>query len=214
MKITWLGHSAFKVEGKEISIVHDPFKNILGYKLPTNLLADVVLSSHSHSDHSNVAGVNGEFKLINQVGDCTVGDIDIKGIHSFHDNQEGQKKGNNIIFTYTLDGIKIAHLGDLGHVLSTEQVELLRDIDVLLVPCGGGFTIGSDDAVTVIDQVNPKIVIPMHYRTPALFIFKYKFEKVDNLLDKLNYKVEYQKTLELNTETLENQKRVIILDYK
>lgn len=214
MKIEWLGHSTFKVSGENISVVHDPYKNILGYKLPKDLTADIVLASHGHGDHSNKDGVTGEFDFINMLGTHESNGLTIDSIKSFHDNQGGAKKGENIIFKYTLDGITVAHLGDLGHVLNEEQQAFLSNVDIMFVPCGGGFTIGSNDANIVVKQVNPKIVIPMHYRTKALYIFGFKFEKVDNLIKLLERKVIKQKSLDITIDQIKAENSLVILDYK
>lgn len=214
MKIEWLGHSTFKVSGENISIVHDPYKNILGYKLPKDLTADIVLSSHGHGDHSNKDGVNGTFDFINTLGTHESNGLKIESIKSFHDNQGGAKKGENIIFKYKLDGVTIAHLGDLGHILNEEQQVFLNNVDIMFVPCGGGFTVGSSDASTVVEQVQPKIVIPMHYRTKALYVFGFKFEKVDNLINLLDRKVIKQKSLEITQEQIKTENAIVILDYK
>ncbi len=213
MKIKWLGHSAFEIKTEEITIVHDPYKNMLGYKLPKTLLADIVISSHEHSDHNYIEAVSGDFEYINTAGIHEFKGVKIEGVSSFHDDKKGQERGKNIIFKYTIDGITIAHLGDLGHILDDGQKQCLQNVDILLIPCGGRYTIGSEKALEIITQINPKITIPMHYRTKALLMFGFKFEKVSNLTSILNKKINKVKILEITKEQLPKENEVYILSY-
>ena len=123
MKIKWFGQSCFLItaeNGKKI--LTDPFKNMLGYKLP-EIEADIVSTSHNHSDHNNISAVKSSFIRINELGAFTKNDIAIKGVETFHDNASGAKKGKNTVYNFTIDGIHVCHLGDLGHVLSSNQIQ-------------------------------------------------------------------------------------------
>lgn len=183
MDIYWYGQSCFKLKGKNASVVIDPFyPDFTGLTLPRDLSADVVLSTHEHGDHSNVTVVTNPtgskpmiFKL---VGEYEVAGAVITGIPSFHDNSNGSQRGSNIIFHMMIDGLNLVHLGDLGQdKLTEEQIAQIGQTDILLVPVGSIFTINSKAASEIVSQLEPKIIIPMHYKIPGL-----KFE-LDPVLD-------------------------------
>lgn len=148
----------------------DPYGMMAGWKLPA-LKADVVTVSHQHEDHNHVLGVKamgeGSPFVIDQAGEYEVGGITVFGYPTWHDSQQGSERGRNTIYSIYLDGVHVMHLGDLGHQLTQGMIEEMGDIDVLLVPVGGVFTIDPQGAVEVIASLEPDIVIPMHYRTPA-----------------------------------------------
>jgi L-ascorbate metabolism protein UlaG (beta-lactamase superfamily) len=171
MDIIYLGHSSFKITGKTGTVVTDPFDpQITGMRFP-NVSADIVTVSHDHKDHNFVEGVTAEtvdgaprMKVIDGPGEYEVKGISILGFASFHDDKEGAERGNNTIYVIEIDGLRIAHLGDLGHTLSDNAITEIGNIDVLLVPVGGQFTIGPEDAVKVTRAIEPSFVIPMHYK--------------------------------------------------
>jgi L-ascorbate metabolism protein UlaG (beta-lactamase superfamily) len=167
MEITWLGYSCFRLRGKNITVVTDPFPPGLGYSLD-KISANIVTVSHSHEDHSYVSAVGGQPKLINRPGEYEIGGALIIGISAFHDAENGAALGKNNIYAIEVDDVTICHLGDLGHPLSSNQSEELGNIDVLLIPVGGGTTISAAQAAAIVRNIEPKIVIPMHYKTPAL----------------------------------------------
>lgn len=166
MLISWLGHSCFKIQDKTgtdgLTIITDPFNKEYGLKVP-NCEADIITVSHDHKDHNNVSALRGTPYIINLAGEYDVKGILIRGVESFHDEKKGKERGNNIIYRMEVDGISISHLGDLGHVLDDKQLEVLVGTDILLIPIGGKFTLDAKKAVEVISQVEPRIVIPMHY---------------------------------------------------
>lgn len=165
MKLRWLGHSCFEIaldNGKVI--VTDPYDETVGYP-PLNASADLVLSSHDHFDHNCFDAVNGDFEIINQPGEYRRFGAKITGVHSFHDDARGAKRGENVLFAIEADGVKLVHLGDLGHQPETdEQKALLKDADVLLIPIGGTFTLTTPEAVKLIQDYRPAAAIAMHYR--------------------------------------------------
>ena len=165
MKLKWLGHSCFEItldNGKVI--VTDPYDETVGYP-PLNVRADLVLSSHGHFDHNCFDAVSGEFEIINQPGGYERFGAKITGVHSFHDEVRGAKRGENMLFAIEADGVKLVHLGDLGHQPDTDdQKALLADVDVLLIPIGGTFTITTPEAVRLIEDYKPAAAIAMHYR--------------------------------------------------
>jgi len=175
MIITWLGHSAFKIESKDITLVTDPYDPKIGFKFP-KITADIVTISHDHFDHAYAEGVAGEPFIIDSAGEYEIKEVFVMGLPSFHDKKEGADRGGNIIYKIELENITIAHLGDLGHVLTDEQTEKLQGVDILMIPVGGNYTIDYQEAMEIINQLEPRVVIPMHYALPGL---KVDIEKVD-----------------------------------
>jgi L-ascorbate metabolism protein UlaG (beta-lactamase superfamily) len=165
--ISWLGHSCFRIKGSQAVIITDPYPPELGYTLGKQT-ANIVTVSHRHPNHAYIQGVGGEFRIVNGPGEYEISGILIIGIATYHDTQRGQVRGKNTVYVMEIDGISVCHLGDLGHVLSSEQVEEIGDIDVLLLPVGGTSTINAAIAAEVIRQLEPKVVIPMHYKTPSI----------------------------------------------
>lgn len=167
MQITWLGHSCFLIEdSKGRKLLTDPFDGSVGYKVFENS-ADIVTISHHHFDHDYVEKIKGSPKIIDKVGLFNVCDIDISGIASYHDKMKGEKRGENIIFTFKMDGYKLCHLGDLGYILTDEDLQKIGTIDILFIPVGGNYTIDGKEAAVVAKLLNSHIVIPMHFKTSA-----------------------------------------------
>lgn len=165
MEISYFGHSCFKIIGKNISVVTDPYDSKeAGYK-PVRTTADVVTVSHSHFDHSYVSAVSGEPMIFDSSGEYEIKDSSFEGIKGEHGGSEENEKAGNTIFVFEIDDLKFCHLGDQGTELSAEQLEKIDGIDIVFVPVGGTFTIDSEGASKVISQIEPKIVIPMHYGT-------------------------------------------------
>ena len=168
MKIKWLGHSCFLITSKDgTRVITDPY--VVGGGInysPIKEAADAVVVSHGHGDHSNVSAVQGAPEVIRGEGTKTAKGIQFKGIATYHDDSQGKQRGLNTVFCFTIDDIKLCHLGDLGHVLDPEQVTEIGAVDILLVPVGGFFTIDASQASEVSNQLRPKVVIPMHFKTP------------------------------------------------
>jgi len=168
MDITYLGHSSFKIRGKSAGIVTDPFDSkFVGLKFPSTE-AEIVTISHSHPDHNQSGLVKGVKMVVEGPGEYEICGISIIGIGTYHDDKKGSLRGKNTVYVYEVDSLRVAHLGDLGEALSDEQVSLLGNIDVLMIPVGGEYTIGPKEAVKVVSAIDPYFVIPMHYRTPNL----------------------------------------------
>jgi L-ascorbate metabolism protein UlaG (beta-lactamase superfamily) len=164
MEVISLGHSSFKFVGKEITVVCDPFHDdAVGMKFP-RASADVVTVSHEHLDHNNREGVKGEFLCFDSPGEYEIKNSEIVGIKAYHDEKKGAERGLVTLFVYEVDGIKLCHLGDLGHDLSSDQLEKIDGVDVLFIPVGGVVTIDAKKAAKVISEISPKIVVPMHYK--------------------------------------------------
>ncbi len=164
MEITWLGHSCFKIKGKNGTIITDPFDDSTGYKLG-KVTADIITVSHDHPRHSAVDAVGGEPKIITSPGEYEIAGIFVYGTRTYRDTDNGKSKGKNTTYLIEIDRIKVCHLGDLGHVLTAKQLDEVNDADVLLVPVGGVSTIDATTAVEIVGVIEPKIVIPMHYQT-------------------------------------------------
>ena len=168
MVIKWLGHSCFLITSKKgVRIVTDPYAVGGGINYsPIRETADVVLVSHGHADHNNVSAVQGKPEVVKGSGVRTARGIQFRGVATYHDGSNGKLRGANIVFCFTVDDIKLCHLGDLGHVLSQVQIDEVGSVDVLFIPVGGSFTIDATEAGQVCDQLNPKVIIPMHFKTP------------------------------------------------
>lgn len=169
MDITFLGHSSFRIKGKNGIVVCDPFSPKIGFPFP-KASADIVTISHHHFDHFAVDQVSGTARkekpyVIDAPGEYELLDIAVSVHPSFHDAENGKLRGKNNITVIRIEGIALAHLGDLGHILSDSDINSLGAIDVLIIPVGGEFTINSKQAVEIAEAIEPSIVIPMHYRT-------------------------------------------------
>jgi L-ascorbate metabolism protein UlaG (beta-lactamase superfamily) len=163
MKIKYLGHASFMITSDDgITIITDPFQTTqeLTYD-DIEESADIVTVSHDHFDHGNVAAVRGNPRVVR--GSTKVGEIDFKAVPSYHDDAGGAKRGSNTIFCFEVDGVRVCHLGDLGHPLSDKQIAELGKVDVVFVPVGGFFTIDARGASEVCDCIKPRVVIPMHW---------------------------------------------------
>ena len=219
MKISWLGHSCFKIEsdGGKI-IVTDPFDEAVGYPLP-KAKADVVTVSHDHHDHNHVAAIGGNPAVVRGPGKKAAAGIEFEGVASYHDDRGGKRRGKNTIFSFEMDGIRVCHLGDLGHLLSEEDAAALGDVDVLMIPVGGIYTLDADGAKKTIRQLRPKVAMPMHFMTPAL---TFKVDPPDRFLS--GQKVERPgTTFEVSKERLPKGGEgegegegplIVLLDYK
>jgi L-ascorbate metabolism protein UlaG (beta-lactamase superfamily) len=167
MKIKYLGHSSFVITSDTgIKIITDPY--VTGGAISYGKIeesADIVIVSHDHSDHNNVAAVRGNPKPVRGAVTTEIKGIEFKGIPSYHDDAGGRQRGKNTIFCFEVDGIKVCHLGDLGHQLSAQQVTELGKVDILLIPVGGCVTIDAKVAGQLGDKLIPRVIIPMHYKT-------------------------------------------------
>jgi L-ascorbate metabolism protein UlaG (beta-lactamase superfamily) len=201
MKIKWLGQASFLIETKQ-TLVTDPFNPLVG-KLPSDLKAEVVTVSHAHMDHNYTKGVGGNPQIINQTGSFAVDDFKINGVTTFHDNEGGKKRGVNIVYTIEAEGLSLCHLGDLGHILTEDQLKEIGRVDVLMIPVGGFFTIGAAKAAQVVVQLKPKIVLPMHYKVKGSLI-PIPIAGVDKFIEAMNWPIFETKELEINSESIKS----------
>lgn len=210
MEISWLGHSCFVIKGKEKTIVTDPYHPDLGYSLG-NPKADIVTLSHLHPGHSYVEGVANEPKRMNIPGECEIGGVFITGLATFHDNEGGSIRGKNTVYNIEMDGMALCHLGDLGHRLRPEMVDELGVIDILFVPVGEVSTISIGIAVETVKELNPHIVIPMHYKTDVV---ARNLEPVDKFLKEMGIReVEPRNRLSIAESSLPSGTQVVLLSY-
>ena len=183
-KISWSGQSCFQISvsnSKEhaAQIVIDPFDEKVGLKVP-NLSADILLVTHDHDDHNNKKAVKGDPFLIDSPGEYEIKSVFVKGIPAFHDAEQGKERGKTTIYTIEAEDLRFCHLGDIGQTqLTDEQIEEIGHVDVLMIPVGGVYTISSTEASKIVSQIEPKVVIPMHYGIPHL---KIKLDGVEKFL--------------------------------
>ncbi|MDD4860286.1 MAG: MBL fold metallo-hydrolase [Dehalococcoidales bacterium] len=211
VEITWLGHSCFRIKSNMATIVTDPFPPELGYSLGKTA-ASIVTVSHSHPSHSYTGGVGGEFKVLKGPGEYEIAGVLIIGVATHHDADKGSQRGKNTVYVMDVDGVSVCHLGDLGHVLTSSQVEEIGNVDVLLLPVGGVSTIVPKQASEVIRQLEPKAVIPMHYKTPAI---QRELEPVEHFLKEMGQEhIETKPKINISRSNLPLSTQVFLLDYK
>jgi len=190
MQIFWHGQSCFQIisnqrKNGQVNIVIDPYSEDIGLKVP-KLEADVLLVSHQHHDHNNVKAVGGNPFLIQGPGEYEIKEVFVQGIPAFHDSSSGKERGTNTIYTIEAEDLKLCHLGDLGQKeLTPEQIEKIGGVDILMIPVGGVFTISAKEAVKIMSQIEPSIIIPMHYQLPKLRI---KLDGIDKFFKVMGIK--------------------------
>ena len=210
MEITWLGHSCFRIKGSYDVVIADPYSPDLGYSLGKPA-ASIVTVSHQHPGHSYVQGVGGEPRLVTGPGEYEIGGVLIIGMDTFHDKVRGRERGKNTVYLIEIDEVSVCHLGDLGHVLTAGEVEELGNVDVLLLPVGGESTINAPMAAEIVRQLEPKVVVPMHYKTQAI---SWELEPVDRFLKEIGAKqVNPQPKLSLTRSSLPDSTQVFLLSY-
>jgi len=215
MKVKYYGHAAFLItsnQGKRI--ITDPYKpgafGAMSYGVIPDE-ADVVLVSHDHDDHNDSGGLPGNPEVVRSPGKQSAHGIEFNGIATFHDSSSGKERGDNIIFTFTLDGTTICHLGDLGHVLSQNEVEAIGAVDLLMIPVGGFYTIDSKEASQVAGQLNPSIIIPMHFKTGKC---EFPITPVEEFTKgKANVKVMSSSEISLDKGGLPKETEIIVLQH-
>lgn len=215
MDIYWLGQAGFKLKGKSATVIIDPYDpDFVGLKLPKDLTSEVVLSSHNHKDHNNAAAVtssSGAQPLVfSEPGEYEVGGVVITGIDSFHDSSKGIERGKNTIFHMFFDNLNIVHLGDFGQEnLTEEQIAKIGQTDILLIPVGSVYTINAKAASGIVSQLEPSIIIPMHYKIEGL---KFELEGVENFLKEMGAEnVQALPKLSISKEKLPEEPMVVVL---
>jgi len=214
MKITWLGHSAFLVESDSgVRVITDPYDvSAYGGAIKYEAIseeADAVTVSHDHPDHGFVKAVKGNPMVVKGAGKFVVKDIEFMGVQTMHDESGGSERGKNVVFVFTVDGVRICHLGDLGHIPNSEQLSQIGSVDVLLAPIGGYFTIGAEEAWEVAEKLNARVVIPMHYKTEKI---GFPIAPIDEFLKwKPNVKRLDSPYIELRADSLPSEREIVVL---
>lgn len=213
MKIKWLGHACFVIESKNgTRLVTDPYDvnaypNALFYK-PIDIAADYVTISHNHGDHNYATGVRGA-KVIDTAGTHKFSDITVVGIQTFHDDAGGSLRGENIVFKIEFPDFTVVHCGDLGDYLTDEQITQLGKVDILLIPVGGTYTVDSRAANKIANQMDPRLIIPMHFKTPKI---KFPIDPVDKfLIWRDDYVILNTSELDVD-DAINSEKKVFVLE--
>ena len=210
MVITWYGQSCFRLQSGDIVGVIDPFSKEIGLT-PPRFKADFLVITHEHPDHNNAESIpENPFKVMGP-GEYETKGVYIQGVETYHDKQEGKERGLNTVYLIEMEGIRICHLGDFGEEKMRDEIlEKIGDVDILLIPVGGKYTIDAEEAAKVVNQIDPRIVIPMHYKIPGL---KASIEPIDQFLKEMGIKkVEAEEKLVIKKKDLpEEGLKVIIL---
>jgi L-ascorbate metabolism protein UlaG (beta-lactamase superfamily) len=214
MKVKWLGHASMLLTSTGgLRIITDPYETGafgLGYA-PIKEKADIVTISHDHGDHNNASSVKGKPSVVKTGGIYKVRGVELYGIGCYHDNSSGKERGKNIIFCFSLDGIRVCHLGDLGHALSLQDQSRIGPVDLLFIPVGGNFTIDAKVAAEVCRALKPRVAIPMHFcngRCP-----NFPVARVDDFLVLMkNVEHENASEIELHKESLPEEMKVVVLE--
>jgi len=208
MIISWFGHSCFRLESKDVSILIDPFSKEIGLR-PPKIKDNIVLLTHLHYDHADTKEAPPETKIVNGPGEYEMQGIYIKGIQSYHDNSNGAERGLNTIYVIQAEEINICHMGDFGQAKPEEhQLEEIGDVDVLMLPVGGTYTIDGKQAAEIVNQIEPKIIIPMHYKLPDL---KIDIAGADKFLKEIGLKAETVDKLKVTKKTLPQEEIKLIM---
>jgi len=210
MIIQWFGHSFFRLDTKNKVIAIDPYSEAATGLKPSRFKADVVLITHQHEDHNNKSVIMGDPFILEGPGEIEIGGIYIEGLLTFHDKKRGQERGENTIYLLESEDITICHLGDLGEPkLKEEILEKVSNTDILLVPVGGNYTINSEEAISFINQIEPKIIIPMHYALPNL---KIKLDPLDKFIKSISKKPEVMDKLVIRKNNLPEETKLIVFN--
>lgn len=212
MEISFIGHSCFRLRGRDASVVIDPYGKGIGLTtlVPSRFSADVLAITHDHPGHNNRAMVGGDPKVIEGPGEYEVKGVSIQGVAAYHDDEKGARLGPVTMYSITLDEVVVAHLGDLGHGLSEAQQDQLGSVDVLLLPVGGGNALAATAAVAVANQLEPRVVIPMHYKLPGLTL---DLDEPRHFAAEMGIEtIEYQPKLTLNGKPSSDEMKVVFLE--
>lgn len=216
MKVKWYGHAAFLLTSdKGIKIIIDPYESgAYGGQLSYGKIkdeADIVLTTHDHADHNETKSLTGSPQIVKGSGTKNIKGISIKGIPTFHDPSKGKERGENTIFILTVDEMNICHVGDLGHVLEEKELREIGSIDILMIPVGGFFTIDAKEATLVAEQIKPRVLIPMHFKTPKC---GFPIAPVEDFLKgKTNFRKAGSSEISFTKETLPREMEIVVLDH-
>nr|MBC7244239.1 MBL fold metallo-hydrolase [Chloroflexota bacterium] len=211
MEIIWYGQSCFRLKTRSACAVTDPCSKEVGYTIP-RLRADMITISHDHPDYSNCALIQGDAKVINGPGEYEVKGVFVTGIATGLKKSKGPERLRNTIYLFDFDGLTVCHLGVLDHIPSQTQLQALSDVDILLIPVGGVTTINANQAAEMIGLLEPKIVIPMHYKTKMV---KAKLDPVSKFLSEMGLpEPSSLETLEIDKSNLPSETQIVVLNHK
>lgn len=214
MELSWLGHSCFRLRGKEATLITDPPSPATGYSLG-RISADIVTISHSHPGHNAATSIGGDPRIVDGPGEYEIAGVLITGVQTYHDRERGQVSGRNAAYLITMDDVHICHLGDLGAPLDDRAEEALSGADVLLVPVGGGSALNSAGAAEVIAQLEPRIIVPMHYATPAFKPDGAALDPVEKFLREMSVEnIAPVAKLVVTPATLPAESQIVLLNYR
>ena len=210
MNIYWLGQASYIIEtDSKKKLVIDPFNDKIGYT-PFKGSADLVTISHDHYDHNFLEFIENNPPVVRTATNYNADFCTVEGIKAFHDDKNGAERGENIIFKYNIDGITLCHLGDLGHELDKETLNKIGKVDILFIPVGEVYTFNVESAANVVKAINPKYIVPMHFKTEYLNI---PLEKVDKFLSVMkNYSNERVPYISMNKDTLKDENKILVMD--
>lgn len=214
MVIQWFGQACIRVQVKpsqmgDVTVLFDPFEpKKLGLKLP-KLTADIVAVTHDHFDHNYTEGVSGDYFLIDHPGEYEVKQTFIYGIHSYHDATDGKERGVNTMYLLEAEGLSLAHLGDIGQAeLTPEQLSQLEGADILILPVGGVYTVNAKQAAQIVTQIEPRIVIPIHYKLPGLSV---QLDAVDKFISEMGLKPQTEEKLKVSKKDLPQEEIKLVV---
>ena len=216
MKIKWFGHAAFKITTDGgVTVIIDPYQSgAFGGALSYGKIAeatDIVLTSHDHDDHNYTKDIKGTHKHFNKEGIYKEKGITIEAFPCYHDPSEGKERGSNLIFVIEADELRLAHMGDLGHALSQDIINKMEKVDIVLLPVGGFYTIDADEAGKVTQDINARITIPMHYKTPKC---DFPIADVDTFTaGKKGVKMANAFEIEVTKDSLPKEPEIIVMKY-
>ncbi len=211
MYLTWFGHSCFKLQDKigseGVTVVVDPYGVESGLKMP-KIEADILAITHKHVDHSNREAIKGTPFIIDTPGEYEVKGVSVEGVEVPHDDKGGSERGKVIAYRINIDDVVVVHLGDLGAPLDPKQLEVLSGADILLIPVGGKYTIDAKKAVEVVSQIEPRIIVPMHYKIPGL---KYDLDGVDKFVKEIGLKPRQEEKLKISKKELPQEDMELVI---
>lgn len=214
MELTWLGHSCFRLKGKDATLLTDPPSPTTGYALG-RVTADIVTISHDHPGHNYVKGVGGEPRVVTGPGEYEIEQVLITGVRTFHDREHGKLRGRNTAYLITMDDVHICHLGDLGDRLDEKALGELANADVLLVPVGGQYTLDAERASEVIAQLEPRIIVPMHYQTPTYKYPEAPLDGVEKFCHEMGVELaEPVSKLVITPSNLPSEPQIVLFNYR
>jgi L-ascorbate metabolism protein UlaG (beta-lactamase superfamily) len=214
MELTWLGHSCFRLRGKDATVITDPPSPQTGYSLG-RISADIITISHQHLGHNYIKAITGEPRVVSGPGEYEISQILITGVQTYHDDERGRRLGRNTAYLITMDDVQFCHLGDLGTLLDDSAQEALAGADVVLVPVGGGNALNAERAAEVVAQLEPSIIVPMHYATPNYHPGEVPLDPLDKFLHEMG--VEMTEPLPkavITKASLPAETQVLLLGYR